>query len=271
MPVGSIYYTPEQQRNYKERKEREAEQALRREALCPLGKFYFVLSEEQFQGVSPESVTRLIFLNTFMDYRNNRLMLSERTPMKRKDLVSVLNVSKATVSRFWKEVAPKYIAEYDDGLIFSNSETFKRGTLPKKKYITYQKIYIEGVRKLYQSTSIKYHRQLGYFFKLLPFINVEYNLLCYPESVLSKNIENIELISISDFCHWIDYDVSQLYKLVNIYQTIVFDVGNRKERFCTLIYDGVDKKNAKICINPHIFYSGSDYGKVEVFGAFCKL
>lgn len=270
MPVGSVYYTPEQQRYYKERKESEYKKGLRREAASPLGKFYFVLSDERFDGVSAETVTRLIFLNTFMNYDNNKLMLSERTAMKRKDLPDILKVSKATVSRFWKEVSPKYITECNDGLMFSNKDTFKRGKLPKGQYSAYQKIYVDGIRKLYNNVEIKHHKQLGYFFKLLPFINVEYNLLCYPECTFYTDIEDIELISVSDFCKWIGYDVKHLNDLINTYQSIFFDVGGKAEHFCTLIYDGIKRTGAKICINPHIIYNGSDYNKVEVLGAFYK-
>lgn len=271
MPIGSIYYTPEQQLNYRKRKVYEIEKSIRRQMANPLGRFYFILSDERFNGLSSETVARLIYLNTFINYENNRLMLSERKPMRRKDLSEVLRVSKSTVSRFWNDISPKYIVEGENGYMFSNREIFKRGRLSKQQYVTYQKVYIEGVRKLYSVTDRKYHRHLGYFFKLLPFINVEYNLLCCPDSVMKTRIEDIELISISDFCKWIDYDVKHLNDLVSTYRNISFDVEGKQERFCTLIYDGVNKKSAKICINPHILYNGSDYNKVEVLGAFCKL
>lgn len=196
-------------------------------------------------------------------------MLSERTPMKRKDLCEVLHLSKSTVWRFLQEVCPAYIYEQDSGLIFSNSIIFKRGKIkPTQEYIRYQKFYINGIRRLYEATERSNHRQLGYLFKLLPFINIEYNLLCY--NPLETDIEKLELISIADFCNMIGYDIAHLNKLLFIYRNILFDVGGRRERFCAITYDGVNRNNAKICINPHILYSGSDYNKVEILGAFYK-
>lgn len=268
LPVGTISYTPESQEIYRERQEREQRSELRRLINNPLGNFYFVPISEQFSNIAPETVTRLIYLNTFIGY-DNRLMLTERTPMKRKDLEGVLSLSKSTVWRFWQEVCPTYIKEQDNGLMFSNNIIFKRGKIKHtKEYIRYQKFYIKGIRRLYKTTERNNHRQLGYLFKLLPFINIEYNLLCY--NPLETDIEKLELISIADFCKMIGYDIAHLSKLLYIYRNILFDIDGRRERFCAITYDGVNKSNAKICINPHILYSGSDYNKVEILGAFYK-
>lgn len=268
-PVGTIFYTPESQELYKERKEQEQKKHLRRETNKPLGDFYFIPTSEQFTNIAPETVTRLIYLNSFVGYDDNKLMLTQRTPMKHRDLAEILNVSKSTITRFWKEVSPAYITESDSGLIFSNNIIFKRGSIKNaKEYLQYQKIYINGVRKLYEATERNNHRQLGYLFKLLPFINLEYNMLCY--NPLETDIEKIELVSIADFCKMIGYDIAHLNKLMSIYRSIQFDVGGRYERFCAITYDGINKNNAKIFVNPHILYCGSDYNKVEILGAFCK-
>lgn len=269
LPVGTISYTPESQELYKERKEQEQKKHLRRETNKPLGDFYFIPTSEQFTNIAPETVTRLIYLNSFVGYDDNKLMLTQRTPMKHRDLAEILNVSKSTISRFWKEVSPAYITESDSGLIFSNNIIFKRGSIKNaKEYLQYQKIYINGVRKLYEATERNNHRQLGYLFKLLPFINLEYNMLCY--NPLETDIEKIELVSIADFCKMIGYDIAHLNRLMSIYRSIQFDVGGRYERFCAITYDGINKNNAKIFVNPHILYCGSDYNKVEILGAFCK-
>lgn len=270
LPIGSKIYTPEQQRQHREWKEREQKKEYKKSVLNSLGKFYFVQADEQFKELSDEAVARLIYLNTFINYNDNKLMLTERTPMKRKDLSVVLGVSKATISRFWKEVCPKYIKENDYSLMFTNDTVFKRGSLQRRQYIAYQRFYCNGVRKLYENTDIKYHKRLGCLFKLLPFINVEYNLICYPDYVLETDIENIKLMSIAEFCKWIGYDIKHLNDLVYTYRNIYFEVDGRQEQFCSLIYDGVNKCGAKICINPHILYNGSDYKKVEVLGAFYK-
>lgn len=239
---------------------------MRRGCNDTLGYFYFARQQEQFTHISPESVSRLIYLNTYMSFNGNKLMLTERTPMKRSDLSKVLGLSASTVSRFWKEVSPAYIVEQKDGLVFANHDVFIRGSLSKTSE-RFQKFYIDGVRRLYNSVPRANDRQLGYLFKLLPHINIEYNLIC--RNPLEKDIERVELVSLADFCNMVGFDVAHVSKLLRIYSNIRFDVGGRTERFCAIAYDGVHKSGAKIIVNPHILYSGSDYSKVEVLGVFC--
>lgn len=267
MPRGTFYSTPEQQKAYGRRKKNEQERYLHRKNNKPLGDFFFIPIEECFDGVSPETVTRLIYLNTFTNYNSNSLMLTQRTPMKYKDLALILNVSKSTVTRFWKEVYPHYLTIQGDNLIFTNTDIFKKGRLKRKKeYTDYQKFYIDGIRKLYNSTSKNNHKHLGYLFKLLPYVNLEYNLICHNPK--EKNLDNIELMSMKEFCRQIKYDVTHLDRLLFIYRNIYFEVNEHKERFCTMVYDGIEKQNAKIFINPHILYCGSNYEQVKILGTF---
>ncbi len=267
LPVGTISYTPEQQERYKERKALENRAYLQRANNTELGHFYFANKGEPFNAVSPENVTRLIYLNTYANY-DGVLMLTERTPMKKSDLPKVLGLSVATVSRFLKDVAPDYIMENGDGLILPNRDIFMRGTLDRKANRSmYQKIYIEAVQRLYKAVPIKNHRQLGYLFKLLPHINIEYNLICRNPD--ETELEKVELISLAEFCNMVGFDVAHIGKLLRIYSNLLFDVDGQMERFCAIAYDGIQKSNAKIIVNPHILYSGSDYRRVEILGVFC--
>ena len=268
--VGSTITTPEQKREHHRRNKRNKEIGMRRLVNDPLGKYYFIIAHEQFENIAPENVTRLIYLSTFMNYKENKLMLTERLPMKYEDLPAVLGVSKSTAWRFWREVNGSYISKTAEGLIFTNNTVFRRGNLHRNQFTQYQKIYIDGVRRLYLSVDKKYHRRLGEILKLLPFINLEYNILCRPECALESDISKIDTITVAEFCEWIGYDVAHLNDLLSAYREIRFNVNGRQERFCSLNYDGVNKKGAIICINPHILYCGSDYEKVEVLGAFYK-
>lgn len=223
LPIGSQIRTPEAitaQNEYLKLKE---QNELRRLANNDLGKFFFISNEEDFKDLAPQTVTRLIYLNTYTHFGDNKLMLTERTPMKRKDLANILGISKAAITKFWKEVHPKYIQEQDDGLIFTNTDIFiKRKLNQRGKYNPYQKFYINGIRTLYKSTGVSNHKHLGYIFKMLPFINMEYNVLC--KNPMEKDSEKIELLSVSEFCNIIDYNISQLNRLLKIYNNIKFNV-----------------------------------------------
>ncbi len=267
-PAGSWVNTPTQIEKFNKRKQAENSRMLKRKANEPLGRFYFV-REQGFSGLSPETVIRLIYLNTFTNYDDARLMRSERTPMRRKDLPMILGISPASVTRFWREACPKYISEDSNGLIITNREVFYKGKLTGGYNTQYRKLYLDGIRKLYSTISdTRQHKYLGYVFMLLPYINREFNILYY--NIDEKDLYSIEPISLSDFCRLIHYDSSHLNRLMQIYKSLRFVVGNHTERFISLVYDGLNRQDAKIYVNPNILYDGSDYRRVEILGAFCK-
>lgn len=264
VPAGSQILTPDRIEAYKKWREEELKKERRRSANKPLGDFFFVPAKEQFTDIAPETVTRLVYLITFIGY-DNVLMRSIRTPMRRKYLAEILNVSKATVSRLWNEVSPRYISETDGGVLLANNDIFRKG---KIKQIQYRKFYINGIRNLYEEAQRNNHRKIGYFFKLLPYINIEYNLLCY--NPWETDIKRLELMSMVDFCKLIGYNIVHLNDLMYAYRNIWFTVNDGAERFCTITYNGIHNNNARIFINPRILYCGNNYEVVENLGGFCK-
>lgn len=266
IPEHSKILTPDQLAAIKLRNERAKKRYWALKANKPLGNFYFIPANENFEGLSPETVTRLIFLNTYLPFDDNRLMKTQRTQMKKSDLPEILNVSKSTVKRFWQEVNGKYIVETDEGLLFTNNDIFRNGKLQKRKYGTYQKFYINAIRKLYKSTDK--HKHLGYIFQMLPYINFEYNIICKnPEETTLKKIEHMTL---AEFCDAIHFDISHINRLLKIYKDLTFAVNDKQERFCAFVYDGLHRNKAKIFVNPHILYCGSDYKQVKILASFCN-
>lgn len=198
------------------------------------------------------------------------LMKNHKTKMKKSDLVSILGLSDATTFRFWKEVNGKYIYEDSDGYLkLSSTDIFQKGKL--KHYDEnsfYQRFYIDAIQNLYKKTDTSKHKHLGYVFKMLPFVNIEYNTLC--DNPFENELEKINPITFTEFCVNIGYDSNQSKRLIKIYSEIKFDVDNRKELFCSFVSDGVNNGNQKIFVNPHVLYGGSDYKKVKVLGIFCR-
>ena len=259
-PAGSWVNTPAQQERYKQRLYRKQ------------NPFIFI-REQDFDDISPESLTRLIFLNTFANYNDNKLMISERAPMHKKDLAKILGISPATVFRFWHEVSPKYLQENPSGLILTDRAIFYKGDLKNADHNSlYRRLYIRSVRTLYRSISdTKYVKHLGYIFRLLPLINLEYNILCYNPA--ETNIEDIQPITLSEFCSLIHYNSENVDKLLNIYRRIRFEVPgkpNKTERFISFVSDGISRGKSCIIVNPRILFNGSDYSKVEALGLFYK-
>ena len=155
---GRFTSSEELERRCKEKEKRQNKEMLKR---ASGEKFVFVKADESMQPLPPETVTKLIFLSTYSNYEGV-LMLKERKKMQKKDIAAVLNISDRAAASFWAQVKDTYIRDSDKGLLLL--DTFKRGKIRTSSGQAYQKIWIKGIRALYNAANIRQHKQLGYVF-----------------------------------------------------------------------------------------------------------
>lgn len=264
---GSHIFTPQEWEDRKrlaeERKERERRKASSR----PLGNFLMV-SGRGFDELPPATLTRLIVLATFADY-NGALMAGREKPMTRADAQKILGLGDTAFKQFIRAVIPRFIVERSGFLYLTDRSTFLRGKLPKDDHAQRWKVYVRAVRNLYNVTNKRQHRFLGYAFELLRFINFEYNVLCHD--VEETDLDLIEPMTLHEFCEAIGHDWNHLNRLLSAYRQLVFTVDGHQERFVSIVSDGIDRRNARVFVNPHIVYSGSNYHQVEILGCFSRI
>lgn len=266
VPIGSKIQTPEQQKAAREWREQQEKRLIRRKLQDELGYFYFVMRQHRFGKISAESAARLIYLCTYLNYKNE-FMLTERDKMKKIDLKNVLNLSVSTTFKFWKEVENVYIIDQGENSLKLCCSDIVRGKLVDKTNL-YQKIYIESIRNIYRATPSTKHRYLGYIFKLLPYVNTEYNIICNnPEET---NLKKVDPFTATEICRLLGYDEENVSRLIKIYKKLTFNYEGEEEYFLSLVYNQSGYKSLRAFVNPHIMYSGSDYKRVEVIGEISK-
>lgn len=267
IPIGSKIQTLKQQKSAREWREQQEKRLMRRKLQDELGYFYFVMRQHEFGRLSAESAARLIYLCTYLNY-NNEFMLTEREKMKKSDLKNILGLSVSTTFKFWKEVENIYIVDKgEDGLNLCCSDII-RGKLVDKTNL-YQKVYIDSIRNIYRVTQSTKHRYLGYIFKLLPYVNTEYNVIC--ANPLETEMEKIKPFRISEICNILGYDKKNIKRFKNIYRQLTFNYKGHKEYLFTFVSQWDGDENMGTFVNPHILYSGSDYHKVEILGMFVQV
>ncbi len=267
IPSGSIILTPAQQELLRIKKEKEAQKLYKRNNKA---KFVFTHSEHNYQDIKPETLGRLLYLSTYLPYGSNVLSRTQKTKIKKSDLPNIMRLSTGTFYRFWEDVNGKYLQEDENGYIVLSTDCFGRGRLQAKNIgKEWQKLYIEFMRELYTKTPPASHRYLGYVFQMLPFVNIEYNILCHNPQ--ETDLAAIQPISLDEFCLACGYaNTDQRTRLVKKYAQIYFDIDGGVERFCSIVTDLADIGNANIYINPNIIYKGSKWDEVKILGKFCK-
>lgn len=249
----------------KRKVEREARE-LRRMDHGSLGKFYLsACRTNQFEGLRPQDVARLIFLASHLNYKSV-LMLNERKRLALDDLPEVLGVSGATAKRFWDKVVNRYIAQTDDGTLIVK-DTFFRG---KQKHIVERltKFYIQAVQKLYKATPTSKHSCLGRIFQLLAYINVEFNVLCHnPEET---DLSKVMPMTFKQFCEETGYSWSKAHRLAQDLSSITFDVNGEQRHFVAFVTTEATSSDRLIVVNPRVLYGGHNFERVEAFALFFK-
>lgn len=237
--------------------------------------FYFVLSKDRRGVLEPQTIARLFYLATFLHSNDNILRYDSGTAIKRAEMAKLMELSNSTIDSFLKEVVGRYIFRQTDGSMAISSDFFRgqmAGHIKQGTDNSYQKIFIKSLRELYCQTPASKHRYLGYLFLLLPFINWEYNVLCWNAE--EGDIDKINPMSLSDFCSVIGYDDNggrNSQKLVNAYSQLRFVFRGREMDVCAYL-DNVTTGKKYFVVNPNVIYRGHDRRKVEAFGVFfpCK-
>lgn len=214
-------------------------------------------TEPYLDALSPGSLARLVYLSTYMCY-DRRLSSGSKSSLSFNDLPALLNISQRMVYKFWDEIKPLHLLTSDSKGLSFNSHLFRKGKLSRQvvwnlytqgKYAI--RLNITAVRHLYRSVSARAHKQLGYIFRILPYVNREYNIACH--NPLETEIDKICPMSAGDFCDAVGYDRLHAYQLLPSLLKLSLP-GNQP--LCNVIRQGKSERIGGIIISPYLYYAG---------------
>lgn len=114
IPPGIQMTDEEDRRRRKLFAEKQWDKTIRRKDHVLLGEFYMTTCRKnQFEGLQPQDVARLVFIATFMDY--NCVLKNGDNYLTIDDLPDLLEVSKSTFDRLWDKIQGRYIVQSEDG------------------------------------------------------------------------------------------------------------------------------------------------------------
>lgn len=272
-------FTKEEWQAYRERKKKQEEYEIKKQyhKKCQdmYGHWVFFLYNMNVAldlGIEPATLTKLIYLSTFMSFKN-KLLVNKKTSITKKNLQDVLKISRATYFRFVNETFNNgIIIEDDNGGLTLNKDIFIRGYMSEiQRYLNNNqidkdviKIYHDSVREIYEKSEVSDHNKISYLFQMIPFINIEFNVLCH--NPLETNFDLIEPMIMEDYCSLIGYSPDNARRLKNSLKTIV--IGD------TYALNFVDNNDGLFCcVNPCVFYAGcgDNLDRIEIFGKFKNI
>lgn len=270
VPPGSRILTPDDQARYYAKKEKETAEA--ETHFYKKGrKFFFAARDKDFHDIDAATMARLVYLGTFLGFDGTLKCYHTANPITRRDLPDILQLTKGPASQFWTAVKGTYIHEEENGQLSLSPDFFRRGTIRNDGGRSYQQFFIDAVRELYLKTPSRQHRHLGYIFQMLPYISIEYNVLCHnPEE---EDMTKIQFMTVEEFCAAIGYSSNQQSRLMDLYAGITFPTGSEGEQvFCSFVSGNRKQPDhlRKIVVNPYVLYKGKHWREVQILGEFCK-
>jgi len=226
------------------------------------GDFYWTLfdsKEEYYPDVSDSMLAKIVYLITFMDYDSNLLVMqdsptSPKRPMLKKDVAKVIRLYRTKFPKFWTELmATGIITEEPDGKLRVCS-LFCKGSLTKNNMAA-MKVFTHAVRYMYENVDVRSHQYISYLFRLIPYINLRYNVFC--KNPLETEKSEVVRMTAKDMCHIFGIDDTQVKRFIKtLFKLSFVDKNGDKRSVITLVtnYKNDGERNF-VLINPQ-FYAG---------------
>lgn len=279
LPENTKILMPAEQFRNKSFIELQTKRALKKEEYREYGDFIwskYQLAQPYIEKLSGATITRLMFLATYMDYDGALIADTDRGRgrtkiyLSRKDIQRLLKLGNKTFIRFWNELTDNDLISEKDERYYLSQSMFAKGNVDKKVlsimaennyYIT--RLYNNAIREIYSKAKVSTHTTLSYIFKMIPFVNRKYNVLCF--NPLEEDFDKIEYMTVGDFCEQVGYDRSQASRLFHELYKPTF-MTKKGERFAVRYVSGKDLRKGSfyIFVSPYVYYAKTEYERCQI-------
>lgn len=209
-------------------------------------------------------LVKLIYIATYVKDQGYLKKDNNVTFMKKEDLKVLLNTNDETFRVFYnKLVQSQLLLEDTEGKMAIDIDFFYRGKertykkLTGKKLADFSRVYIKTIRDLYINSDSKQHKKLAVIYKLLPYVNWKYNILC--TNVNETNKDKIEAVSIKKIMDLLGYNSSNISRFRKEFYSLKY---KEYQIFRTVQYTE-NYEDSFIIVNPLFYYRGDDLQELQ--------
>lgn len=236
------------------------------------GRFFWSMYDTAttlFGHLKPATLTRLMVLGTYMSY-DNELVEDDGSAMTQLGVQNALGVSERMTRYILGEMKELDIITERDDVYTLNSAFFMRGRIKESDLNasfddgkSVKRVYADGVRALYRAASRASVKKLCPIFRIMPYVNKEYNIVCF--NPLEKQKHAIRPMSVGDVAELTGIERSHANRVQKalLEPEFLTECGMAKAvRYVSGNQLGVE--NHCLFINPRIYYGGSEEHRKEV-------
>ncbi len=227
-----------------------------------LGSFVFFLFSDigtLASILNDNDLVKFIYLGTYVKSDGALRLDNNKTCITKDMLKALLGVSINNAKDFYKTMREKnLITQNKDGELRINPLYFFRGKdrdykkLTGEKLKEFARLYTKSTRALYEETNSRNFKGLAMTYKLLPFTNWKFNVLC--ENINETNEESIKPLNLYKVCELLGWNKKNMKKLLlDLMATKVqgYNVFLRVGHEWDIMTDN-------IIVNPLVYYRASE-------------
>lgn len=213
------------------------------------GNFYFNFYNRISENLELQFLTRLFYYYTYLNYEGRlvKTIGNRFIPIHIKETETILNISKRESDRTMKRLLELDLIRVDEkGYLMANKKYCTKGTIVKNNKVGKIRMFNDGIKSLYEKSQPREHKKLALLFKLIPYINLQWNIVC----------KNTEAELMEDIVPYSLKELSVLLEQTNItrFTKSLLDLTVNGEN---VILINKTKNGDFITVNPRIYYKGT--------------
>lgn len=221
--------------------------------------FFYFYNKLDAYDIPAQYKLRFLYLASYLDYNNGYLIIkgqyNTKIRLNKQTMKDLLNLKDREFRKTENILVDTGLLIKDGTYYNSNTDCTVRGDLPCSiKNKDYTRVFISTIQDLYTKCDPRSHKQLYYIFKMLPYVNFKYNMVCH--NVNQDVMSDINPMTMPEICDKIGYERINASKLWRILRG--FKVGG-DYAICKHCVD----EGEYITINPRIYYSGKSMKDID--------
>lgn len=223
---------------------------------------FFVYYYDFKLDLSPQYITRLFMMCSYIAYDTNYLRYSNGTYLNSKSLKAILKLSDVSYKNFIRDITSKGYLIKESGKFKINDNIVSKGKIYSGR--NYIKVYGECFISLYNSINSRQHKLLGYLISEIQNLNIKYNVLC--NNIHEKDFDMIDSIEFKNVLKKFNLSTVNLKRFKDDINKIKFIIDNEDQ---SIIKYYNDKKY--MIYNPKVFYNGNNVDRDSAYIFFKSI
>ena len=213
--------------------------------------------------LTSSDITKIFYLATFLDY-DSYLKFDNKRKMTKGDIKDIVGINKNLFYEWYNKILKLGIIKEDENGIHMLKEYYLKGALNRNK--SYNRIFIEGARQIYEDNKSTNHAVIGNIIKLLPYVNIHSSILCWNPMEIDR--EKLNPMTVGEISELFGYGYNNYRKLMRMMSKInVFD----SHPLMLFFSDNDIQSESLILFHPLISYSGKNEDFDTVYNMFVLM